>query len=72
MIPDVYSLLVIGNLVVLLYVVWVIGQVKEALAFAFIAIDELSRGNPVNITLDEDDNLNIGFPMRKDQDDDDE
>jgi len=72
LIPDVYSLLVIGNLVVLLYVVWVIGQVKEALAFVFIAIDELSRGNPVNITLDEDDNLNIRFPMRKDQDDDDE
>lgn len=68
---DLFSLVVIGNLVVLLYVVWILGQVKEALAIIFISIDELSKGNPVLVSVDNKNNLQINWPNRDDGEDDD-
>lgn len=68
---DLFSVVVIGNLVVLLYVVWILGQVKEALAIIFISIDELSKGNPVLVSVDDKNNLQINWPNRDDGEDDD-
>ena len=68
---DLFSVVVIGNLVMLLYVVWILGQVKEALAIIFISIDELSKGNPVLVSVDDKNNLQINWPNRDDGEDDD-
>lgn len=68
---DLFSVVVIGNLVVLLYVVWILGQVKEALAIIFISIDELSKGNPVLVSVDDKNNLQISWPNRDNGEDDD-
>lgn len=68
---DLFSVVVIGNLAVLLYVVWILGQVKEALAIIFISIDELSKGNPVLVSVDDKNNLQINWPNRDDGEDDD-
>jgi hypothetical protein len=57
----VVHLLVILNLFVLLFVIWYLRKLNEAVSVLFNILHETTRGRPVHITFDEDDNLEVRF-----------
>ena len=57
----VVHVLVILNLFVLLFVIWYLRKLNEAISVLFNILHETTRGRPVSITFDEDDNLDIRF-----------
>lgn len=61
---------VIINLVVLAYITYTFRKMQDALGILFVAIEQMSKGNPVRVTIDGDDQINITFP-RMDQDNED-
>lgn len=64
---------VIVSLGVVLYSLHLIKQLEDALSVAFIALSQITKGNPVKFEVDEDGELHVSFPnLREDQEDDDD
>ena len=66
---DIMDLVVIVSLFVVLYTLRTIKQIEDALAVVFISLNEMTKGNPVVFDVDEDGELNVSFPLKKEDED---
>lgn len=66
---DIMDLVVIVSLFVVLYTLRTIKQIEEALAVVFLSLNEMTKGNPVVFDVDEDGELNVSFPLKKEDED---
>lgn len=66
---DIMDLVVIVSLFVVLYTLRTIKQIEDALAVVFLSLNEMTKGNPVVFDVDEDGELNVSFPLKKEDED---
>ena len=61
---------VIASLCVVLYSLRTLRQIEDALGVVFVAMSEMSKGNPVVFKVDDNGELHVSFPNLKEDDDD--
>ena len=63
---------VIANLGLLAYVVYHFKGMQGALGLIFVTLEEITKGNPVRVIIDEDEEISISFTSKDRPDDEQE
>lgn len=63
---------VIANLVLVAYLAHTFRLMQDALGLVFVTLEQITKGNPVRISIKDNEEINITFPNMDQQDDDDE